>query len=58
MPLRSIEPQLEEPGREAHERVREALVARARQRVRAGFYDRADVTRALIEALYADLALS
>ena len=37
--------------------VRHALVERARERVRRGFYDRADVTRALVEALLVDLAL-
>ncbi len=39
-------------------KVRTALVERARERVSRGFYDRADVTRALVEALLADLALS
>jgi len=38
--------------------VRTALVERARERVRLGFYDRPDVTRALVEALLNDLALS
>lgn len=38
--------------------IRTALVERARERVRRGFYDRADVTRALVEALMGDLALS
>ena len=38
--------------------VRTALVERARARVRRGFYDRPDVTRALVEALLNDLALS
>jgi hypothetical protein len=36
--------------------VRAALVERARERVRLGFYDRADITRALVEALLNDLA--
>ena len=40
------------------ERVRGAMVERARERVRLGYYDRADVTRALVEALLNDLALS
>ena len=38
--------------------VRLALVDRARERVRRGFYDRADVTRALVEALLVELAVS
>jgi len=38
--------------------VRTALVERARERVRRGFYDRPHVTRALVEALLNDLALS
>ena len=38
--------------------IRTALVERARERVSRGFYDRAEVTRALVEALLADLALS
>jgi hypothetical protein len=38
-------------------RVRAQLVERARERVRQRFYDRADVTRALIDALLNDLAL-
>jgi hypothetical protein len=38
--------------------IRTALVERARERVRRGFYDRADVTRALVEALLVELAVS
>jgi hypothetical protein len=37
--------------------IRNALVERARERVRRGYYDRADVTRALVEALLSDLVL-
>ena len=37
--------------------VRKQLVERAQERVRQRFYDRADVTRALIDALLNDLAL-
>jgi hypothetical protein len=47
MPLRLHEPP-----------IRSALVERARERVRRGFYDRADVTRALVDALLNDLALT
>ncbi len=46
------------PGRAELERVRGAMVERARERVRLGYYDRADVTRALVEALLHELALS
>ena len=42
--------QLHEP------RIRHALVQRARERVSRGYYDRADVTRALVEALLVELA--
>ena len=38
-------------------KVRTALVDRARERVRRGYYDRADVTRALVEALLVELAV-
>ena len=37
-------------------RIRHALVQRARERVSRGYYDRADVTRALVEALLVELA--
>ena len=46
------------PERRQHEPLRAAMVERARERVRSGYYDRADVTRALVEALLNDLALS
>lgn len=46
MPLKLHEP-----------KIRSALVERARERVRRGYYDRADVTRALVEALLSDLVL-
>jgi len=48
-----------EPGLslKLHEpRVRHALVQRARERVSRGYYDRADVTRALVDALLVELA--
>ena len=54
MPVRSLVDKIED----APVRVREDLVARARERVRSGFYDREDVTRALVEALVLDLASS
>jgi hypothetical protein len=37
-------------------RIRHSLVERARERVRRGYYDRADVTRALVDALLVELA--
>lgn len=44
------------PLKLAEPRIRHALVERARERVRRGYYDRADVTRALVEALLVELA--
>jgi hypothetical protein len=58
MPVRYPETRLEDEDRAGLPPVRAALVERARERVRLGFYDRADVTRALVEALLNDLALS
>ena len=44
------------PLKLAEPRIRHALVERARERVRRGYYDRADVTRALVDALLVELA--
>jgi len=49
---------LETEDRAGRPPVRAALVERARERVRLGFYDRPDITRALVEALLNDLVLS
>ena len=58
MPVREPELRLAADDRAGHTPVRAALVERARERVRLGFYDRADITRALVEALLNDFALS
>jgi hypothetical protein len=56
MPVREPELRLAAENRAGHPPLRAALVERARERVRLGFYDRADVTRALVEALLNELA--
>lgn len=43
-------------GPAADPRVRPERVAQARERIRLGFYERADVTRALIEAMLVEFA--
>ena len=44
------------PASAVDPRVRPERIAQARERIRRGYYDRADVTRALVEALLVELA--